>query len=40
MVKILKILLILLIGGIGVQTTFAASGDYAFQAKKYFSQGN
>jgi len=34
-----KILLILLIGGIGVQTTFAASGDYAYQAKKYFSQG-
>jgi len=24
---------------IGVQTIFAASGDYAFQAKKYFSQG-
>jgi len=37
MVKILKILII---GGIGVQTTFAASGDYAYQAKKYFSQGN
>jgi len=37
MVKILKILLIL---KILVQTTFAASGDYAFQAKKYFSQGN
>jgi len=33
MVKILPILLI------GVQTIFAASGDYAFQAKKYFSQG-
>jgi len=32
MVKI--ILLIFL-----VQTTFAASGDYAYQAKKYFSQG-
>ncbi|GBU23632.1 hypothetical protein R83H12_00248 [Fibrobacteria bacterium R8-3-H12] len=31
-----KILLILLIG---VQAVFAASGDYAFQAKKYFSQG-
>jgi len=36
MVKILKILLIL---KILVQTAFAASGDYAFQAKKYFSQG-
>jgi len=34
--KILKILGIL---GILVQTTFAASGEYAFQAKKYFSQG-
>jgi len=34
-----KILSILLIGGIGVQTLFAASGDYAYQAKKYFSQG-
>jgi len=30
---------ILLIGVIGVQTIFAASGDYAYQAKKYFSQG-
>jgi hypothetical protein len=39
MVKTLLILLTLLIGGIGVQTTFAASGDYAYQAKKYFSQG-
>jgi len=37
MVKILKILLIL---RILVQTTFAASGDYAYQAKKYFAQGN
>ncbi|MDR2583791.1 MAG: hypothetical protein LBC75_09955 [Fibromonadaceae bacterium] len=34
-----KVLFILLIGGIGVQTIFAASGDYAYQAKKYFSQG-
>jgi len=33
-----KILFFLLIGGIGVQT-FSASGDYAYQAKKYFSQG-
>jgi len=39
MVKILSILLILTIGGIGVQTSYAASGDYAYQAKKYFSQG-
>jgi len=30
---------ILLIVGIVVQTTFATSGDYAYQAKKYFSQG-
>jgi len=30
-----RIILIIL-----VQTIFAASGDYAFQAKKYFSQGN
>ncbi|MDR2554105.1 MAG: hypothetical protein LBC64_01640 [Fibromonadaceae bacterium] len=36
MVKILSILLILIIG---VQTSYAASGDYAYQAKKYFSQG-
>ncbi|MCL1967247.1 MAG: hypothetical protein FWF67_05140 [Fibromonadales bacterium] len=36
MVKILSILLILTIG---VQTSYAASGDYAYQAKKYFSQG-
>jgi len=34
-----KILLTLLLASIGVQTIFAASGDYAFQAKKYFSQG-
>jgi hypothetical protein len=34
-----KTLLTLLIVGIGVQTIFASSGDYAFQAKKYFSQG-
>jgi hypothetical protein len=34
-----KILLTLLIAGIGVQAIFASSGDYAFQAKKYFSQG-
>jgi len=39
MVKILSILLILTIGSIGVQTSYAASGDYAYQAKKYFSQG-
>jgi len=30
---------ILFVVGIVVQTTFAASGDYAYQAKKYFSQG-
>jgi len=36
MVKNWKILLILIIA---VQTIFPASGDYAFQAKKYFSQG-
>jgi len=35
-----KTLLILLIWGIGVQTLFAASGDYAYQAKKYLSQGH
>jgi len=38
-VKILSILLALTIGGIGVQASYAASSDYAYQAKKYFSQG-
>jgi len=39
LVKILSILLILTIGGIGVHTSYAASGEFAYQAKKYFSQG-
>jgi tetratricopeptide (TPR) repeat protein len=33
------LLSLLLIGSIGVQTAFPASGNYAFQAKKYFAQG-